>query len=1011
MNHRSRLLVLSLIGLTGCSLATNFEQFRAPDDAGNDIQDAGDGDAGGDGDGDGDAGGTGMDAGPTQEGQIDVALGDDALGSVTSDPEGIDCGETCSAVFPEGTEVVLTAHPHPTAAFAGWGGACADEPSTTCVLTAGEPLAVSASFTLDWFDVTVSRLGAGSVSSSDGMLRCDGSSDEVCSVRYPRGATVTLSASPSAGSTFSGWSGACAGTGSCALEITGSKLVNAVFDSEGQVSLLVSKLGNGAGTVKSGDTPASIECGAKCAASFDPSKKTEVVLHATPDGSSDFKGFEGDCTPVVGEPTQCAVTMDAVKRVSAKFELKQHALTVAWNGQGEGSVVAESPAGLECEKPENCEASYQHGTVVRLKAVPAQGSSFREWSIASCGSEEVCEITLLGETLVVATFDVSSFALTTGVLGNGQLLCNDGPCEDSYVFGTEITLSALPGSGHELKSWQQACAGTPVTEDCVITISGDTQVVAQFGPKSYQITVEVVGNGSVSGDVACDEASSPCTGSVSHGGALELIATAGQNHDFVGWTGGGCGGDTTCSVDPVTGDLSLKATFVQPVPDTTTVSLSKTGKGSVTASPGPLACGEGCSGANAQYPEGTTVTLTATPASGYGQAVFSGVDCGNPPPPANTCIFTTDGSVQNVSVTFPPAPQGVQVTRAGAGAGTVKSEPAGIDCGAVCSSDFPFDSVVKLTATPMADSVFTGWSGRCTGAAPTCEFTVGLDNEVTATFALKNYTLTVELEGDGVGGVEPLITGNGVSCVRNGTSGCKASLPAGTLVRLRDSAPPWAKFIGFSSNDFELKGDTTVRATFAAVGALAFVTSVEVNGGFASHSNQGAAAGDELCAQLAQAKGVELPGPWVAWLSDGNSHPRPAKNVPGRLRNLTPETPIVRVDGEYVLKGGLAQVEREDLDNPISIDQRGDRVGDNVAVWTATLPTGLVIRDDDPFCSNWRSTSGSIPYGVGNAISVDAKRWTYEPDGIRGSKFPLDPGAACSLSAHLYCFRDIAVSP
>jgi uncharacterized repeat protein (TIGR02543 family) len=41
---------------------------------------------------------------------------------------------------------------------------------------------------------------------------------------------------------------------------------------------------------------------------------------------------------------------------------------------------------------------------------------------------------------------------------------------------------------------------------------------------------------------------------------------------------------------------------------------------------------------------------------------------------------------------------------------------------------------VTLTATPDANSIFTGWSGACSGTAPTCTVTVGGDRWVYATF-------------------------------------------------------------------------------------------------------------------------------------------------------------------------------------------------------------------------------------------------------------------------------------
>ena len=63
------------------------------------------------------------------------------------------------------------------------------------------------------------------------------------------------------------------------------------------------------------------------------------------------------------------------------------------------------------------------------------------------------------------------------------------------------------------------------------------------------------------------------------------------------------------------------------------------------------------------------------------------------------------------------------VVRAGNGTGTVTSSPAGINCGATCNASFLQGTVVTLTATPAAGSLFAGWSGACTGTG-SCQFTM-----------------------------------------------------------------------------------------------------------------------------------------------------------------------------------------------------------------------------------------------------------------------------------------------
>ncbi len=56
--------------------------------------------------------------------------------------------------------------------------------------------------------------------------------------------------------------------------------------------------------------------------------------------------------------------------------------------------------------------------------------------------------------------------------------------------------------------------------------------------------------------------------------------------------------------------------------------------------------------------------------------------------------------------------QTLTVTKTGTGTGTVSSIPAGITCGADCTEAYAYNTVVGLTATPAAGSVFGGWSGH-----------------------------------------------------------------------------------------------------------------------------------------------------------------------------------------------------------------------------------------------------------------------------------------------------------
>jgi Divergent InlB B-repeat domain/WD40-like Beta Propeller Repeat len=74
--------------------------------------------------------------------------------------------------------------------------------------------------------VTPAGTGSGTVESSPAGISCGAA----CSVLFDHGTSVTLTATPSTGSVFTGWSGACLGTGTCTVTLDAPKDATATFD-------------------------------------------------------------------------------------------------------------------------------------------------------------------------------------------------------------------------------------------------------------------------------------------------------------------------------------------------------------------------------------------------------------------------------------------------------------------------------------------------------------------------------------------------------------------------------------------------------------------------------------------------------------------------------------------------------------------------------------------------------------------------------------------------------------
>src|SRR5438067_6208786 len=173
------------------------------------------------------------------------------------------------------------------------------------------PTAASPAPTSHTLSVSVS--GSGAVRSSPAAIECGAT----CKATLPDVTSLTLIATPAAGSSFTGWSGACSGSGACSLNLTGDATVRATFTAgpplpppEDQRTLTVSI--TGPGTITS--SPAGIDCGSTCSAIF--ASGTKVTLAAAPATGAHFKEWGGACSGTGG----CTVTLSANAAINATFD-------------------------------------------------------------------------------------------------------------------------------------------------------------------------------------------------------------------------------------------------------------------------------------------------------------------------------------------------------------------------------------------------------------------------------------------------------------------------------------------------------------------------------------------------------------------------------------------------------------------------------------------------------------------------------------------------------------------
>jgi len=137
------------------------------------------------------------------------------VGTVTSSPQGISCGPTCTRVsysFDSNILVTLTATPDANSRFAGFTSNCVPVSGnpTQCRITMSAAATVTTTFTATKV-LTVKKLstGTGTVSSSPAGISCVSTCASASSA-FDTGVTVTLTAAPAGSSTFDGFSANCA---------------------------------------------------------------------------------------------------------------------------------------------------------------------------------------------------------------------------------------------------------------------------------------------------------------------------------------------------------------------------------------------------------------------------------------------------------------------------------------------------------------------------------------------------------------------------------------------------------------------------------------------------------------------------------------------------------------------------------------------------------------------------------------------------------------------------------
>jgi len=290
------------------------------------------------------------------------------------------------------------------------------------------------------YSLTVNNVGknngAGTVASRPTGINCGSN----CSANFSSGANVTLTASPSTGSTFGGWSGGnagCTGTGNCVVNMTAAKSVIATFNggtsSNCQSPIAIGSTLSGnwttgcASTHRSGSyakfytftlsAPQTMVINLASTAAdaylfLLSGNGTGGTVLNTPGADDDAGGGNNARTTKAlsaGTYTIEATTFDSSKTGAFSLSIQgassTYPLTVNKAGTGTGTI-ASSPAGINnCSS--TCTANFS-GSVTLTATPTSKDSTFGGWSGAGCSGTGSCVVNMTAAQSVTATFNRNS---------------------------------------------------------------------------------------------------------------------------------------------------------------------------------------------------------------------------------------------------------------------------------------------------------------------------------------------------------------------------------------------------------------------------------------------------------------------------------------------------------------------------------------------------------------------------------------------------------------------------
>ena len=605
--------------------------------------------------------------------------------------------------YNSGDMVSILATPNSGYQFVKWTGDVADPNNASTTITINNDETVRANFERVQYTLTIQDTEGGSTSPAAG------------SYTYYSGDVVSISATADAGYNFVNWSGDVSdpNAASTTVVMDDDKTISANFASDTTYPLTITASPSAGGTTD------------PIPGTHNYAENEMVQVTAIPNSGYHFVNWTGDAS---GTDSVITITMDAEKNITANFALNstpQHTLTMKVNQSGWGST-----------DPAVGNHNYDEDTVVNIRALPAEGYRFVNWT-GAVGDNNASETTVYmdGDKTVTANFEaIPQYTLTmqTDPSDGSGGTTTPSPGTHDYYENTKVQVEAFPNEGYRFDYWTGNVDDVN-SPTATITMNTHETVTAHFvAIPVYTITIAAPAD-PLQGTTDPE----PGTYELYENEEMTIRAIPAAGYQFKNWNN-----DPSLTNATITVKANSNKTYTpyfEQIDDVTlTMDVDDTTEGDVIPAIGQHI-----------YKRDEQVTIEARPEPGYRFVQWEIDGTFNSYYDAEMTITMDDD--KRVVAHFDHIMYRLMMSSSPSNGGTT-TPSAG-------THEYKSWKTVSITATPEPGYKFTGWTGDVDDpqSASTTVVMSG-DQQVRANFAPSDqYTLNVNVSPSGGGTTNPAV--------------------------------------------------------------------------------------------------------------------------------------------------------------------------------------------------------------------------------------------------------------